>query len=106
MRALAQAVASGQLVLDEHQDNDTLVAGLQALPGIGPWTAGYVAMRVGRDPDAFADADWVLLKQLGQTAAQARKTALAWRPWRAYALMVLWASSLQWQPPDQLTRNQ
>ncbi|MFK7912869.1 MAG: DNA-3-methyladenine glycosylase 2 family protein [Pseudomonadales bacterium] len=96
VRALATAVADQQLMLDEHQDNDSLVAGLVALPGIGPWTAGYVAMRVGRDPDAFADADWVLLKQLQQTAAQARKTALAWRPWRAYALMVLWAQSANW----------
>lgn len=98
VRALARAVVDGSLVLDEHQNNEALVSALVALPGIGPWTAGYVAMRVGRDPDAWADADWVLLKQLQQTAAQARKTAKAWRPWRAYALMVLWANSAQWHP--------
>lgn len=101
VRALAAAVVSGELALDEHQEHEAMVAGLVALPGIGPWTAGYVAMRVGRDPDAFADADWVLLKQLGQTAAQARKTAMAWRPWRAYALMVIWANSAQWSPNTQ-----
>ena len=105
VRALADAVVEGRLLLDEHQDNETLVQGLVALPGIGPWTAGYVAMRVGRDPDAFADADWVLLKQLQQTAAQARKTAEAWRPWRAYALMVLWAQSANWSAADRPVAN-
>jgi AraC family transcriptional regulator of adaptative response / DNA-3-methyladenine glycosylase II len=47
-------------------------------------------MRVARDPDAFPEADWVVLKVLGMTASAARKRAEAWRPWRAYAVMTLW----------------
>ncbi len=101
VRALASAVLARQVVLDEHADSRTLKDGLQALPGIGPWTAGYIAMRVARDPDAFPDADWVVLKQLQMTPAKARKYAQAWRPWRAYALMYLWADSTQWQPLDE-----
>lgn len=99
VRALSAAVASGALSLDEHGDAQALAEALQALPGIGPWTAGYIAMRVGRDPDAFPDADWVVLKQLQMTAAKARKAALAWQPWRAYALMYLWAESAGWGVP-------
>ncbi|MEM9741659.1 MAG: Ada metal-binding domain-containing protein [Pseudomonadota bacterium] len=93
IRELARAVVAGDLILDDTQSSDELQAGLVALPGIGPWTAGYIAMRVGRDPDAFPDADWVVLKQLAMTAAKARKLAQRWRPWRAYALMYLWAQS-------------
>lgn len=93
VRALAAAVVDGSLRLTDDESPAALVEGLQRLPGIGPWTAGYIAMRVGRDADAFPDADWVVLKELGCTAAKARKIAGRWRPWRAYALMYLWAQS-------------
>jgi AraC family transcriptional regulator of adaptative response / DNA-3-methyladenine glycosylase II len=69
---------------------------LQTIPGIGPWTAGYIGMRVARDPDAFPDNDWVVLKVLGLKGASSRqradvqRRAQAWRPWRSYAVMVLW----------------
>jgi 3-methyladenine DNA glycosylase/8-oxoguanine DNA glycosylase len=66
---------------------------LCAIPGIGPWTAEYVAMRAGRDPDAFPNSDWVVCKYLNATPAQARNLAASWRPWRAYALMYLWMAS-------------
>ncbi|MGE0625904.1 MAG: DNA-3-methyladenine glycosylase 2, partial [Pseudomonadales bacterium] len=90
VRSLARAVLDGALELDEGADPEALRGALEALPGIGPWTAGYVGMRVARDPDAFPEADWVVLKVLGGTAAAARKRAEAWRPWRSYAVIVLW----------------
>lgn len=90
VRSLARAVLDGTLELDEGADPVALRARLEALPGIGPWTAGYVGMRVARDPDAFPEADWVVLKVLDARAAAARKRSEAWRPWRSYAVMVLW----------------
>ncbi len=90
VRALAGAALDGTLELHEGADADALEAALVALPGIGPWTAGYVSMRVARNPDGFPDADWVVLKMLSMTAARARRAAEAWRPWRAYAVMALW----------------
>jgi AraC family transcriptional regulator of adaptative response / DNA-3-methyladenine glycosylase II len=90
IRELARAITDGRLLLDEDGDAESLTAKLTGLKGIGPWTAGYIGMRVGRDPDAFVDSDWVVLKVLDTTAAQARKLAQSWRPWRAYAVMYLW----------------
>lgn len=90
VRSLAQAVLDGALELDEGADPEAQLDLLQSLPGIGPWTAGYVGMRVARDPDAFPDADWVVLKVLEMKAGAARRRAEAWRPWRAYAVMLLW----------------
>jgi AraC family transcriptional regulator of adaptative response / DNA-3-methyladenine glycosylase II len=58
------------------------------LPGIGPWTVDYVAMRALADPDAFPAGDLVLRRRLGSDVLQ---RAEAWRPWRAYAAMHLWA---------------
>ena len=64
-----------------------------AIPGIGPWTASYVALRVAKDPDAFPESDWVVMKVLDTTAAGARRRAECWAPWRGYALMYLWYGS-------------
>jgi 3-methyladenine DNA glycosylase/8-oxoguanine DNA glycosylase len=88
--ALARAVAQGTLILDESCERTELTAALCAIPGVGPWTAGYIGMRVARDPDAFPDSDWVVLKILDATPAGARVLADAWRPWRAYGVMYLW----------------
>jgi AraC family transcriptional regulator, regulatory protein of adaptative response / DNA-3-methyladenine glycosylase II len=69
------------------------VAELREIPGIGDWTAQYIAMRALRDPDAFPYADVGLRKAAGGLSARAlRERAEAWRPWRAYAAMHLWAS--------------
>lgn len=87
---LAEMVVAGDLVIDECQDFDDLQQQLQAVDGIGPWTANYVRMRALKDPNAFPDNDWVVLKELQCTAAKARQQAQAWQPWRAYALMYLW----------------
>lgn len=93
VRALARAVLDGELQLDEGAEPQALSEALLALPGIGPWTAGYMGMRVARNPDAYPDNDWVVLKMLESTAAGARRRAEAWRPWRAYAVMVLWRAA-------------
>ncbi len=90
VRALARGVQNGAITLDESADPAALQEALTALPGIGPWTAGYIGMRIARDPDAFPDADWVVLKVLNTTPAAARKQAADWRPWRSYAVMALW----------------
>ena len=72
------------------EDAEGLRAGLLDISGIGPWTAEYAAMRVARDPDAFPDTDWGVVKALGVKGAAARKWAEPLRPWRAYAVMHLW----------------
>ncbi len=91
--ALADAVAAGRLVLAPGAEVQATLNQLQALPGIGPWTAHYIAMRALAWPDAFPDGDYGIRAALGHcTARAAREQAEAWRPWRAYAVMHLWAS--------------
>jgi AraC family transcriptional regulator of adaptative response / DNA-3-methyladenine glycosylase II len=94
---LCAAVARGDVVLDAGADRDEARRRLLALPGIGPWTADYVAMRALRDPDAFLPSDLGVrhaVERLGHDGRPAAVTALAerWRPYRAYALIHLWAS--------------
>jgi AraC family transcriptional regulator of adaptative response / DNA-3-methyladenine glycosylase II len=76
---------------------EALVERLKTLPGIGPWTAHYIAMRALGWPDAFPPGDIAALKAMRQlfgtgTAREAEAHAQAWRPWRAYALLSLWNS--------------
>ena len=99
IRRLAESVDAGLLQLDECADSGMLKERLCSLPGIGPWTASYIALRVAKDPDAFPESDWGVLKALGTTAAGARRRAQAWAPWRGYALMYLWHGG-SGQPPD------
>jgi AraC family transcriptional regulator of adaptative response / DNA-3-methyladenine glycosylase II len=89
----AHEIATGALRLDAACELDAFVEQLVALPGIGPWTAHYLAMRALHVPDAFPAADLGVQKALrraGPRAAEAR--AEAWRPYRAYAVMHLWTS--------------
>ena len=79
-------------------DADSLRAGFLAIPGLGPWTAEYAAMRVARDGDAFPDSDWGVVKALGRKGVAARRWAEPCRPWRAYAVMRLWCSDIQYNP--------
>ncbi len=95
--ALAQAVRDGTVNLHPGADVPTSLATLQALPGIGPWTAQYIAMRALRWPDAFVAGDVALQKALGvQTASSPQQAAEAasqrWKPWRSYAVVRGWAS--------------
>ncbi len=101
--ALARACAEGQLQLHAGADLSSTVAALKALPGIGEWTAQYIAMRALRWPDAFPAADVALHKALGlsQTrlaASAAEQASQAWRPWRAYAVIRAWS---RLKPPIQ-----
>ncbi|WP_435839139.1 AlkA N-terminal domain-containing protein [Streptodolium elevatio] len=95
LRALASAVADGGVVLDPGADRADTERALLALPGIGPWTASYIAMRALGDPDAIPLTDLGVrhaLRDLGadDTAAAVAERAEGWRPWRAYAAMHLW----------------
>ena len=93
VRELAAAVLDGRLALDNSEDPERQFAALCALPGIGPWTAGYVGMRIAGDANAFPRGDWVILKQLEMTAAAAERYSQVWSPFRAYALMYIWRDS-------------
>jgi AraC family transcriptional regulator of adaptative response / DNA-3-methyladenine glycosylase II len=91
--ALARAVANGDLVLMPNADIETALEQLRALPGVGEWTAQYIAMRALAWPDAFPHTDFGVMKALGETnARRALVAGEAWRPWRAYAVMHLWQS--------------
>jgi AraC family transcriptional regulator of adaptative response / DNA-3-methyladenine glycosylase II len=94
IQALAQAVARRAIVLEPGVDVATTMDALRALPGIGDWTAHYIAMRALRWPDAFPAGDLVVRRALGAaSAARAEAKSAAWRPWRAYAVMHLWRGS-------------
>jgi AraC family transcriptional regulator, regulatory protein of adaptative response / DNA-3-methyladenine glycosylase II len=95
--SLARAVAAGELPElaqgGSAGDPATFISRLTALPGIGPWTAAYIAMRALHWPDAFPDSDLGLRKAMGGlSASKLRAHADAWRPWRSYAAQHLWAS--------------
>jgi AraC family transcriptional regulator of adaptative response / DNA-3-methyladenine glycosylase II len=91
IRALARAVANGRLSFSSVVDVDEFVARFCELPGIGDWTAQYVAMRALGEPDAFPAGDLGLLRATGlRNAREMKACAEAWRPWRAYAATYLW----------------
>jgi AraC family transcriptional regulator of adaptative response / DNA-3-methyladenine glycosylase II len=91
--ALAQAHVSGELSLDSgvHHDPESTIERLAELPGVGQWTAHYIAMRGLRWPDAFPRGDVAVLNGLGGVSTkQAEEMSQAWRPWRSYAVVHLW----------------
>jgi DNA-3-methyladenine glycosylase II len=107
LQGFAQAVASGTLTIEladtasdsttsHSADFDAMRAALLELPGIGPWTVEYVAMRAWRDANAWPATDLVLMQSIAARnpalvrATQQRARTDAWRPWRAYAAMHLW----------------
>lgn len=103
--ALAAEIASGRLVLEPGADPERTIAQLVALPGIGAWTAHYIAMRALRWPDAFPREDVVLRKTLGGvTGAEAEGRAERWRPWRSYATMLLWQGGVHVAPAESAAR--
>ncbi len=92
--ALAGAVSREELRLEPGADPEAAMAALVALPGIGGWTAHYIAMRALRWPDAFPSEDLIVRRALGGlTPARAAARSDGWRPWRSYATMHLWRSA-------------
>lgn len=98
--AIARATAEGRLHLHPGADVATTTAALKELPGIGDWTAQYIAMRALRWPDAFPAGDVALHKALGvqqmrQPAREAEAASQAWKPWRSYAVVRAWSALSQ-----------
>jgi AraC family transcriptional regulator of adaptative response / DNA-3-methyladenine glycosylase II len=91
VRAVAAAVASGHLVLDAGSDRAEVADGLLALPGVGPWTVGYVRMRALGDPDVLLASDlWV--RRAAESLGVDLATSTRWAPWRSYVTQHLWAT--------------
>jgi AraC family transcriptional regulator of adaptative response / DNA-3-methyladenine glycosylase II len=90
---LAKAVADRRVNLSPASNVDEQIERLLSLPGIGPWTAHYIAMRALHWPDAFPAGDLMLMRAAKLQERQLKAHAEAWRPWRAYAAQYLWQSS-------------
>jgi AraC family transcriptional regulator of adaptative response / DNA-3-methyladenine glycosylase II len=90
---LCQALADGRVALDRGPDRHLTRTKLLALPGVGDWTASYLAIRALGDPDAFMPTDLGTrhaLTRLGADPHRAADLAESWRPWRSYAQTLLW----------------
>ena len=98
IRRVSKAVVEGDISFDPSQDTTDFCRSLVAIKGIGEWTAQYVAMRALKDPDAFPHTDLGLLRAFDAPDRQRLKPAElkarseAWRPWRAYAALLLWSA--------------
>lgn len=100
---MAQALLDSRVDFNPAQSLDRFVARWVALPGIGEWTAHYMAMRTLSDPDAFPAADLILRRAVSDgtnplTTGELNRRAEAWRPWRAYAVIHLWRSTTDAPP--------
>lgn len=95
---IAQAVEAGRLPLDEMTDVQDGVKQLLAMPGIGSWTASYVAMRAWSAPDVFLGGDYLIKQRFpGMTPGKIARYAEVWTPWRTYATLHLWFNN-DWRP--------
>jgi AraC family transcriptional regulator of adaptative response / DNA-3-methyladenine glycosylase II len=97
---LARQAADGRLSLEAGADRAETERALLAVPGVGPWTAGYIAMRALGDPDRFLPGDVVVRNAMASlglpgSGAPAAAHAARWRPWRSYAVMHLWRSAAE-----------
>lgn len=98
IRSMAQAIADGRVDFRSDQSLEQFVSRWTQLPGIGDWTAHYLAMRALAHPDAFPAGDLILRRQAAPNAAPLSEKSLRarsenWRPWRAYAVIQLWSSA-------------
>ncbi len=92
IRAFARAVRDGEIRFGGITESQSFLRRLCEVPGIGSWTAQYVAMRALGEPDAFPSGDLGLAHALGlEGTRELERRAEAWRPWRAYAAMYLWS---------------
>jgi len=103
LHLVATAIAAGQLDLEAGADRAEAVRRLVAIRGVGPWTAGYVAMRALGDPDAFLPGDVALRHAVVRQGGPPDPRGIAalaqrWRPWRSYAVHHLWASLAPAEP--------
>jgi AraC family transcriptional regulator of adaptative response / DNA-3-methyladenine glycosylase II len=89
---LAPAILERRVVLTFAPNVDEQIEALMRLPGIGPWTAQYIAMRALHWPDAFPSGDLMLMRAANANQRQLQERSQAWRPWRAYAVHYLWQS--------------
>jgi AraC family transcriptional regulator, regulatory protein of adaptative response / DNA-3-methyladenine glycosylase II len=97
IQALAHVVCNGQISFDGIADSEAFLTRLCEIPGIGKWTAQYVAMRALGEPDAFPTGDLGLLHALKlERSRELEQRAEAWRPWRAYAAMYLWNTASEY----------
>jgi AraC family transcriptional regulator of adaptative response / DNA-3-methyladenine glycosylase II len=102
IRAVARAAMDGALAFDGVSTHQTL----RSIPGIGKWTAQYVAMRVLNEPDAFPSGDLVLRRMAGVLTSRALDArSLEWSPWRAYAVMLLWQLAAERSSPPRRLSN-
>ncbi len=98
IRSLSRAVTAGNISFDATQDPEDFRRALLSIKGIGEWTADYVAMRALKNPDAFPASDLGLLRAFDRPRrgrlkpSELKSRAEAWRPWRAYAALLLWGS--------------
>lgn len=100
LRSLARAVSGGSHSFSSVVSLEEFTAALRQIPGIGDWTAQYVAMRALSEPDAFPSADLGLLRATGLSSPrELQARAEAWRPWRAYAAMYLWQVGAEQMKP-------
>jgi AraC family transcriptional regulator, regulatory protein of adaptative response / DNA-3-methyladenine glycosylase II len=96
LRSMARAVADGRVHFRAEQTLDAFISAWTALPGIGDWTANYIALRALAHPDAFPAGDLILRRQAAAAGAALSEKSLRvlaeqWRPWRAYAVIQLWS---------------
>lgn len=98
IRDIARAVNNGELCFGAEQSTDEFRSALTSIKGVGDWTAEYVAMRALKNPDAFPASDLGLLRAFDDEDARRLRpaellaSAEAWRPWRAYAALLIWGS--------------
>jgi AraC family transcriptional regulator, regulatory protein of adaptative response / DNA-3-methyladenine glycosylase II len=102
IRTLARAVLDKRVCFDA----DSTLPSLRSIPGIGEWTAQYVAMRALNEPDAFPSGDLVLRRMAGDLSArELDRRSESWRPWRAYAVMLLWRAATDLEERNRRTRH-
>ena len=89
---LVPAVLERRVVLTFVANVEDQIEALMRLPGIGPWTAQYIAMRALHWPDAFPSGDLMLMRAANANQKRLESLSQAWRPWRAYATHYLWQS--------------
>jgi AraC family transcriptional regulator of adaptative response / DNA-3-methyladenine glycosylase II len=111
VRGMAQALLDGRVDFRADQSLDEFVARWVALPGIGEWTAHYMAMRALSEPDAFPAADLILRRAATADPTPLSTKALsqraeAWRPWRAYTVIHLWRGTADTPPAPRLKKSE